>query len=196
MEYCLEFWNERAIKNYRQYHSKEGFCFCFCDWPCTRYSTADSFVCFTLLSPSVDSSREKDVSKEIPVLCDEGHHIQTEQGTSMNPTSCTLSAICPSTLDWGRGIQKITTYQLWGVCVRKVCVMPDAYCEEVFRFKPWRSYWSFHLLECTSVKAFILQTCCVQDRVAECSMTENCYLLLTVLVREQGSHSPVGCDTA
>jgi hypothetical protein len=65
-----------------------------------------------------------------------------------------------------------------------VCVMPDAYCEEVFRFKPWRSYWSFCLLEGTSVKAFNLQTCCVQDLVAECSTTEN-YLLLTVRGRVQ-----------
>jgi hypothetical protein len=35
------------------------------------------------------------------------------------------------------------------------------------------------------VKAFILQTCYVQDRVVECSTTENCYLLLTVQGREQ-----------
>jgi hypothetical protein len=103
----------------------------------------------------------------------------------MNPTSCMLSAISPSTLDWGRGIQEITTYLLWGVHVRNVCVMPDAYCEEVFRFEHWRSYRSFCLLECTSVKAFILQTCCVQDCVAGCSTTENCYLLLTVWGREQ-----------
>jgi hypothetical protein len=144
--------------------------------PVTNCSTTDSFVCFTLLLPSVDSSREKDVSEEVSVLCDEDHHLQTEQEKSMNPTSCTLSAISPSTLDWGRGIQEITTYQLWGVRVRKVCVMPDAYSEEVFRFKPWRSYWSMCLLEHTSVKAFILQTYCVQDHVAECSMTENCYL--------------------
>jgi hypothetical protein len=95
------------------------------------------------------------------------------------------SAICQSTLDWGRGIQEITTYQLWGVCVRKVCVVPVPYCEEVFRFKPWRSYQSFCFLEGTSVKAFILQTCCVQDHVAECSMTENCYLVLKVQGREQ-----------
>jgi hypothetical protein len=73
----------------------------------------------------------------------------------MNPTSCMLSAINPSTLDWQRGIQEISTYQLWGVCVRKVCVITDAYCEEVFRFRHWRSYQSFHLL---AVKAFILQT--------------------------------------
>jgi hypothetical protein len=83
-------------------------------------------------------------------------------------------------MDWGRGIQEITTCQLWGVCVRKVCVMPYAYCEEVFRFKPWRSYRNFHILERTSVKASILQTWCVQDCVAECNTTENFYLLLTI----------------
>jgi hypothetical protein len=66
-----------------------------------------------------------------------------------------------------------------------VCVMLCEHCEEVFRFKPWRSHWSFHLLECTSVKTSILQTFCVQDHVAECSTTENCYLLLTVQGREQ-----------
>jgi hypothetical protein len=52
-------------------------------------STANSFVCFTLLLPSVDSSGEKDVSEEISVFCDEGHYLQMEQGTSVNPTSCT-----------------------------------------------------------------------------------------------------------
>jgi hypothetical protein len=98
---------------------------------------------------------------------------------------CVLSAIYPSTLDWGRGIQKITTYQLWGVNERKVCVMLYAYCEEGFRFKPWRSYQNFHILECISVKASILQTCYVQHHVAVCTMTENCYLLLTVWGREQ-----------
>jgi hypothetical protein len=41
------------------------------------------------LLPSVDSSGEKDISKEIFVLCDQGHHLQIEQGTFMNPTSCT-----------------------------------------------------------------------------------------------------------
>jgi hypothetical protein len=55
----------------------------------------------------------------------------------------------------------------------------------MFRFKPWRSYQSFHFLEGTSLKAFVLQTCCVHDCVAECSTTENCYLLLTVRGREQ-----------
>jgi hypothetical protein len=62
-------------------------------------STADSVVCLTLLLPSVDSSGEKDISEEISFLCDEGHYLQIEQGTSMNPTSYTLSAIYPSTLD-------------------------------------------------------------------------------------------------
>jgi hypothetical protein len=41
---------------------------------------------------------------------------------------------------------------------------------------------------CTKVsaswKAFILQTCRVEDLVAECGTTENCYLLLTVRGRE------------
>jgi hypothetical protein len=65
----------------------------------TNCNTADSVVCFTLLLPSFDSSREKDVNEEISALCDEGHHLQTEQEKSMNPTSCMLSAISPSTLD-------------------------------------------------------------------------------------------------
>jgi hypothetical protein len=34
----------------------------------TNCSTADSFVCFTLLLPSVDSSGEKDISEEIYIL--------------------------------------------------------------------------------------------------------------------------------